>query len=545
MVSAFEQSPFLLALGKALLYNLGEGLLLFALFLFIKNGISPKNANAKYKLALGTYFCLFLLLVGNFLYFFSTNSVNHAPQINLNASVASSTTLRTHKPFHFESLFSIISIIYLIAVTFLLSRLVIYYKNVRLLFNSTLKIAPAHFEKFIEKIGIENGISQKVQIWICDHIDVPATIGYFKPVIFLPFSVISQLSLPQIEAILLHEFAHIKRNDYLINLMLAFCSTLLFFNPFHFVLLKIIKEERENCCDDFVINYQYDCLTYSDALFKIEKERIQKLELVLAAVSEKNELLKRVKRINGFPDNRGQYPKLSTILFFVLLSAGLAFLILKFESNRSIAKIPKEIRHSQSEESITVKTVSMDSITKKTIPVQQSSHSNALVKNNTGKILIKIIAPAAQPVPQASPRLPEFNTTVIDLKDNQFTSIDLNEINAKIKAATAEIDKVNWQDVGNQINKTIQQANEKFSKINQENSKRVAQLIAQRQAINFQNLQKNIKLLIRDSMQIAQAILLQQQYSHITNNASKLVNEILRDTTRLFTLPRIKTTLLP
>ncbi|MEO6868183.1 MAG: hypothetical protein ABI168_00975, partial [Ginsengibacter sp.] len=131
MVSAFEQSPFLLALGKALLYNLGEGLILYTLFLFFKNGLSAKNAQAKYKLALGSYLLLFLLLIGNFIYFFTSKSISQTDPFYFNSNFTNVIAHPSVKSFHIESLFSIISIGYLLAVVILLSRLAIYYKRVQ------------------------------------------------------------------------------------------------------------------------------------------------------------------------------------------------------------------------------------------------------------------------------------------------------------------------------------------------------------------------------------------------------------------------------
>ncbi|MBA2562683.1 MAG: M56 family metallopeptidase, partial [Chitinophagaceae bacterium] len=101
----------------------------------------------------------------------------------------------------------------------------------------------------------------------------------------------------QLEAIILHELSHIKRNDYLINLLISLIETILFFNPFIVLLIKIIKKERENCCDDFVLQYQYDRHSYASALLSLEQSRNQHLRLALTSTSGKKQLLSRIKRI--------------------------------------------------------------------------------------------------------------------------------------------------------------------------------------------------------------------------------------------------------
>ena len=132
------------------------------------------------------------------------------------------------------------------------------------------------------------GISRKVSVWISQHIDVPATIGFIKPVILIPFASLNNLSGDQLEAIILHELSHIKRNDYLINIMVAVIETILFFNPFVVLLSKVIKRERENCCDDFVLQYRYDPHSYAYALLRLEQSRATNLKLAIGAVSGKN-----------------------------------------------------------------------------------------------------------------------------------------------------------------------------------------------------------------------------------------------------------------
>jgi len=98
------------------------------------------------------------------------------------------------------------------------------------------------------------------------------------------------------EAVLLHEMAHIRRADYLINLMLTAIETFLFFNPFTQLLSKTIRHERENCCDDWVLQFQYNATSYAEALLRIAYLQSSPA-LAMNAASGKNDLLSRVKRM--------------------------------------------------------------------------------------------------------------------------------------------------------------------------------------------------------------------------------------------------------
>jgi hypothetical protein len=101
----------------------------------------------------------------------------------------------------------------------------------------------------------------------------------------------------QVEAILLHELAHIRRHDYLVNLLLTAVHVLLYFNPFVKCFLKKIELERENCCDEMVLQFGYDRIGYASALLELEKAS-HKISLAMGAAS-KNHLLQRVESIVG------------------------------------------------------------------------------------------------------------------------------------------------------------------------------------------------------------------------------------------------------
>jgi len=140
-------------------------------------------------------------------------------------------------------------------------------------------------------------IHKKVKVGVSHFVDVPCMAGYFKPVILLPFTLATYLSAEEIEAILLHELAHIKRNDYVVNMVQQVLSILLFFNPCALLINRIINEERENSCDDLVVKATADPIIYAKALLKLEQTRQNDWKLALAATGKKYHLLNRIQRI--------------------------------------------------------------------------------------------------------------------------------------------------------------------------------------------------------------------------------------------------------
>src|SRR5207247_762569 len=114
-------------------------------------------------------------------------------------------------------------------------------------------------------------------------VDVPTVVGCMRPVILLPIAAISNLTPSQIEAILAHELAHIRRHDYLVNLLQTLAETLLFYHPGVWWVSARIREEREHCCDDVAVEVCGDAVIYARALAELETWRVESTALTIAA----------------------------------------------------------------------------------------------------------------------------------------------------------------------------------------------------------------------------------------------------------------------
>jgi bla regulator protein blaR1 len=148
-------------------------------------------------------------------------------------------------------------------------------------------------------------------------VDVPTVIGWLRPVVLLPVSTLAGLTPRQVEAILAHELAHIRRHDYLVNLLQTVVETLLFYHPAVWWLSHRIRVERENCCDDLAVSLCGDPVAYAAALAELEGLRGSSRELALAASG--GSLLQRIKRVLGAPSHAGRAPG--------WLAAGIALLL--------------------------------------------------------------------------------------------------------------------------------------------------------------------------------------------------------------------------
>ena len=128
--------------------------------------------------------------------------------------------------------------------------------------------------------------------------EVPVVMGYVRPVILMPVGLLAGLPVGQVEAILLHELAHIRRYDYLVNLLQVFVEGLLFYHPAVWWISGVMRTERENCCDDLVVTITGGALEYASALTALETRR-EPRELLAATGGS---LVNRIQRLLGRPE---------------------------------------------------------------------------------------------------------------------------------------------------------------------------------------------------------------------------------------------------
>ena len=151
--------------------------------------------------------------------------------------------------------------------------------------------------------------------------EVPVVIGYLRPAILVPAGMLAGLPAEHVEAILLHELAHIRRADYLVALIQSAIEGLLFYHPAVWWISGVLRAERENCCDDFAVAIQGNPHAYASALATLEEARWRSSAPVLAA--NDGDLLRRIRRVLRASDARDfTLPLLPAAM--LLIAAGIA-----------------------------------------------------------------------------------------------------------------------------------------------------------------------------------------------------------------------------
>ncbi len=178
------------------------------------------------------------------------------------------------------------------------------------------------FYRLVGKLGLNSNVSLKVT----ESGISPITFGYLKPVVLIPAALVFHLSPAQLEAIIAHELAHVKRNDYLVNLIQSALEVLFFYHPSYWWMTQTIKELRENAADDLAVAVGIPPKELAYSLAEVLNFGTQHPpELALPASKKRNPTLQRIKRIMGQPaQTYPQNPIISIpMLLTLLFSAGL------------------------------------------------------------------------------------------------------------------------------------------------------------------------------------------------------------------------------
>ena len=134
--------------------------------------------------------------------------------------------------------------------------------------------APAsRWQEAAARLASRLGLVNAVRVVESRLVGTPTVVGWMRPIILLPVAALANLTPAQVEAILAHELAHIRRHDYLVNLLQSLGETVLFYHPAVWWVSGRIRAERENCCDDVALVVSGDRVGYASALAALEEWR--------------------------------------------------------------------------------------------------------------------------------------------------------------------------------------------------------------------------------------------------------------------------------
>lgn len=311
---SFMQNDLVLAICRTLIHSLWQGLLLAIVIGVVMIATRKSNAKKRYDLLTMLFFLFAVVTVITFVRELNTVSVKtpgklpyalmsgkqdavSAVQISdTNNSLLEKTWLQRFKEYFDQHATLIVAIWFIIFIArfIRLTANLIYVQRLR---NYKTFAVPELWEEKIRELIALLGIRKQIQVFESGIVKVPVVMGVLKPLILLPAGLLAHLPADEIEAILLHELAHIQRRDYFVNLLQNIAETIFFFNPAVMWLSAMIREERENCCDDIAIAVTNNRTQFINALISFQEYNLAGSAYGIAFPGGKNHLLNRVKRI--------------------------------------------------------------------------------------------------------------------------------------------------------------------------------------------------------------------------------------------------------
>jgi GWxTD domain-containing protein len=328
MLAQFSAQPLFHALGWSLLHFFWQGALvaiLLANALGLLRGRSPRVRYAVCCFALGAMAVLpvitFAMLAVD-----SDVSTRAAAisQINETQPPRLTTGLRQRvEPWleqmstDIDRLIPIVTAVWVAGVVALLGWLNAGIFITRRMKSFAAQPAPLELQVVLRNLIRRFKVTQTVKLVNSAMVQVPTVIGWLRPVILIPAGCMAGLSATQVEALIAHELAHVRRHDYLVNLFQSLVEALLFYHPGVWWVSKQIRNEREQCCDDLAVAVSGDPLGYAKALSFVEERRFS---IPAVAVGLNGGVLTmRIRRLLGCKEG----PAISRVAALTMLTIAL------------------------------------------------------------------------------------------------------------------------------------------------------------------------------------------------------------------------------
>lgn len=478
MVQFHFTADLIQAFGWALLHSFWQAFVMFACLRLVLLFIPKSSAGIRYNLS-------YISLTGIFVWFIITlwqqftaiRTLHTAAATMINTGVRY-THVELPAIYHnqkeltnlfpdLEIWFPTLVAIYIAGVAVMTTKLFINLAQLQKIRKTQVLPVDNVWEQHMEKLAQQLSIPRRIKLLISTHIQVPVMIGFLKPLILLPAIMFNNLTAEQLEAIILHELAHIKRNDYLLNIFQSIVETILFFNPFIWWISKNIRLEREHCCDDLVLKSQVQPLHYAKALVALEEYRLTVNALAMAAADNKQHLFYRIKRIMEMKTKNINYSQ--QLLAVLIIAVGLlsvAWLTPEAAQAKTVAKkIYNHISTAPAVASLSYR-LQTDTVTPKREKPQQPEATEPAEAAEAANVNVEA---AMQNARKALDDI-DWQKTNVDIsmalsnvdwekvnKDIQksMKNIDWKKINADIQKSMKEID---WKKINNDIKTSMKDA---------------------------------------------------------------------------------------
>ena len=446
---------WILVMGKTIVHSLWIGLLILALLRISLILIPALDSRSRYRISVSALALLFCSVIITFI-------VVHEPLVQEQDAMLAR-DLPSPFPGYLlpdkqdntaaalQNIFAIFGYVYLLGVLAMLFRSLFSLGYIRQLKSSGSPIDPVWQKRFTQIIH-SMSIKGPVKLLRSTRVKGPLLVGFLKPVILIPAGMLSNLPASQIETILMHELYHLKRRDYLINIMQLFIEGLLFYHPAVWIISGIVRNEREHCCDDGVLEETSNPENYARALIHIAEQQEYSRLAPGAAGTKKYHLKSRIYRILNIHTMK------TNLRDRVISLALLAGSLILFVTISGFSAGPSFFRF-----------------------------SNLNSEHNTWLQEPKQVLPVADTIPQEAEAEDE----------EELEEIDFDELKEEMEEARLEVleelEQIDWEAMKEEIEEARQEALEEIEEIDWEKIRAEMELNISEMKIDMEEMKKEIE----------------------------------------------------
>lgn len=310
----FLTGPVADALGWTLLHAVWQGFALVLPAAVALHLLRNQSSALRYRIGTLTLFSQLLVSAATFVWYYKPSIVTTASgsmtitvqALPIRWQAAQTLPWQQHVQLFMENHLGQFVFMYLVGVALFGLRLAGGWLYLQRLTKMATEPAASVCLQLTNRIRSTLAIQHIVQVRESARIVVPMVVGVLKPVLLLPMGLVTKLTTRELEAVLAHELAHIKRHDYGVNLLQSLVEVFYFFHPALWWLSARVREEREHCCDDLAVQAcGGNGRILAQALARVEELRLTPSRsmptLAIALTTNRPQLLHRVQRILGVP----------------------------------------------------------------------------------------------------------------------------------------------------------------------------------------------------------------------------------------------------
>jgi bla regulator protein BlaR1 len=308
LLTTITTNRIIQAFSWMLIHSLWQGLLLAIVTALVLMATRKASAALRYNLVFVQFLLFVIACTATFAWVWNTGNVQSIPQVfagtlAANATQAFNIDAGSIRAFGFAcaNYFTVNApfVVLVWCILFIMRSVkfmggLVFIQRAR---HRKVSLPNAYWQQRIAVLCEKLQLKRAVQLLESGYVKVPFVVGHLKPVILMPIGLLAGLPPEQVEAVLLHELAHIRRNDYVVNFLQTIAETIFFFNPGLMWISSLLRDERENCCDDIALAQTKNKREFVQALISFKEYSLYGAGYQVAFPGKKNHLLQRVSRI--------------------------------------------------------------------------------------------------------------------------------------------------------------------------------------------------------------------------------------------------------